>query len=123
MNCFYASVEMAEDPSLRGKPVIVGGDVEARHGIVLTASYPAKRRGVKTAMALWEARRACPEAIVIPPHYGLYMHYSTRARQLYNEYSDLVEPFGLDECWLDLTRSMSHHGGDAMSIAREIGTR
>ena len=123
MNCFYASVEMAEDPSLRGKPVIVGGDVEARHGIVLTASYPAKRRGVKTAMALWEARRACPEAIVIPPHYGLYMHYSTRARQLYNEYSDLVEPFGLDECWLDLTHSMSHHGGDAMSIAREIGTR
>ncbi len=123
MNCFYASVEMAEHPELRGLPVIVGGNEESRHGIVLTASYPAKRRGVKTAMALWEARKACPEAIIVPPHYGLYQRYSAHARAVYNEYTDLVEPFGLDECWLDITRTVDLHGGDALLVAREISER
>ena len=123
MNCFYASVEMAEDPSLRGKPLVVGGDEESRHGIVLTASYPAKRRGIKTAMTLNEARRICPDAIVVPPHYGLYMAYSRRARELYNQYTDLVEPFGLDEAWLDVTKSASLAGGSAELIAREISER
>ena len=123
MNCFYASVEMAEHPELRGLPVIVGGDVEARHGIVLTASYPAKRRGVKTGSALWEARRACPDAIIVPPHYGLYQRYSRLSRRIYNQYTDLVEPFGLDECWLDLTHSLHLHGADALLVAREISER
>lgn len=123
MNCFYASVEMAENPALAGLPVIVGGDEENRHGIVLTASYPAKRRGVKTAMTLWEARRACPEAIILPPRYGLYMRYSRLARELYNEYTDLVEPFGLDEAWLDVTHSARLAGGDALAVAREISER
>ena len=123
MNCFYASVEMAEDPSLRGKPVIVGGDEESRHGIVLTASYPAKRRGVKTAMTLWEARRVCPEAIIVPPRYGLYMCYSRHARELYNEYTDLVEPFGLDEAWLDVTETTQLAGGSTMLLARQISER
>ena len=123
MNCFYASVEMAEDPTLRGKPVIVGGDEESRHGIVLTASYPAKRRGVKTAMTLWEARRVCPEAIVVPPRYGLYMCYSRHARELYNEYTDLVEPFGLDEAWLDVTETTQLAGGSTMLLARQISER
>lgn len=123
MDCFYASVEMAERPELRGLPVIVGGDEEARHGIVLTASYPAKRRGVKTGSALWEARRACPDAIVVPPRYGLYMHYSHLARQVYYQYTDLVEPFGLDEAWLDITHSLKLHGGDALLVAREISER
>lgn len=123
MNCFYASVEMAEHPELRGLPVIVGGDEQSRHGIVLTASYPAKRRGVKTAMTLWEARRACPEAVVVPPHYDLYQRYSRLARQMYNEYTDLVEPFGLDECWLDVTHSAHLAGGSALLIAREISER
>jgi DNA polymerase-4 len=123
MNCFYASVEMAERPELRGKPVIVGGNEESRHGIVLTASYPAKRRGVKTAMALWEARQACPEAIIVPPRYGLYMRYSRHARQLYNQYTDLVEPFGLDEAWLDVTHSVHLAGGDARLVAEEISER
>lgn len=123
MNCFYASVEMAERPELRGLPVIVGGDEESRHGIVLTASYPAKRRGVKTGSALWEARRACPEAIIVPPHYGLYQRYSHLARRIYNEYTDLVEPFGLDEAWLDLTHTLDLHGGDVLLVAREISER
>lgn len=123
MNCFYASVEMAENPELRGKPVIVGGDEENRHGIVLTASYPAKRRGVKTAMTLWQARRACPEAIVVPPHYGLYMSYSRHARAIYNQYSDLVEPFGLDEAWIDITHSVELAGGSELLVAQEISER
>ena len=74
-DAFYASVEQAEHPELRGLPVIVGGDEEARHGIVLTASYEAKRRGVRTAMCLWEARQACPEAIVVRPDFPLYHRY------------------------------------------------
>ena len=123
MNCFYASVEMAEQPELRGKPVIVGGDEENRHGIVLTASYPAKRRGVKTAMTLWQARQACPEAIIVPPRYGLYASYSRKARNIYNQYTDLVEPFGLDEAWLDVTDSVRLAGGDALLVAREISER
>ena len=123
MNCFYASVEMAERPELRGLPVIVGGDEENRHGIVLTASYPAKRRGVKTGSALWEARRACPDAIIVPPRYGLYMRYSRLARDIYYQSTDLVEPFGLDEAWLDLTHSVGLQGGDALLVAREISER
>ena len=123
MNCFYASVEMAERPELRGLPVIVGGDEESRHGIVLTASYPAKRRGVKTGSALWEARKACPDAIIVPPRYRLYMRYSQLARQIYYQYTDLVEPFGLDEAWLDITRSVHLQGGDALLVAREISER
>ncbi len=123
MNCFYASVEMAENPELKGHPVIVGGDEEMRHGIVLTANYPAKRRGVKTAMTLWQARRACPEAIVVPPRYGLYMRYSRLARAIYNEYTDLVEPFGLDEAWLDVTHSARLVAGDALLVAQEISER
>ena len=123
MNCFYASVEMAEHPELRGLPVIVGGNEESRHGIVLTASYPAKRRGVKTGSALWEARKACPDAVIVPPHYGLYQRYSALARRIYNEYTDLVEPFGLDEAWLDLTRTLALHGGDVLLVAREISER
>jgi len=123
MNCFYASVEMAERPELRGKPVIVGGDEENRHGIVLTASYPAKWRGVKTAMALWEARRVCPDAIIVPPRYGLYMSYSAKARKIYNQYTDLVEPFGLDEAWLDITKTVGRVGGDPLRVAREIRER
>lgn len=123
MNCFYASVEMAERPELRGLPVIVGGDEESRHGIVLTASYPAKRRGVKTGSALWEARKACPDAIIVPPRYGLYQRYSHLARNIYYQYTDLVEPFGLDEAWLDLTHSVALQGGSAQLVAQEISER
>ena len=123
MNAFYASVEQAERPELRGRPVIVGGDEQSRHGIVLTASYEAKRRGVKTAMVLWEARRACPEAVVVPPHYGLYQRYSRLARKIYYDYTDLVEPFGPDEAWLDVTHSVGLAGGDPVLVAQEISER
>lgn len=123
MNAFYASVEQAEDPRLRGLPVVVGGDEESRHGIVLTASYEAKRQGVKTGTALWEARRACPEAVVVPPHYDLYRRYSLLARHIYYDYTDLVEPFGPDEAWLDVTHSARLAGGDPVLLASEVSER
>lgn len=75
MNCFYASVEMLHHPELAGKPMAVGGDPEARHGIVLTANYIAKRAGVKTGMALWQARQVCPEIIFVPPRMDLYLRF------------------------------------------------
>ncbi|MGN1249615.1 MAG: DNA polymerase IV, partial [Candidatus Spyradocola sp.] len=83
LNCFYASVEMNENPALRGKPIAVCGSTENRHGIVLTASYPAKRRGVKTGAANWQARQVCPGLICVPPHYDLYMKYSRLVRRIY----------------------------------------
>ena len=123
MNSFYASVEQAENPSLRGKPVVVAGKEELRHGIVLTKSIEAKRYGIQTAEALWQARAKCPDLIVLPPRYRLYRHYSEMARAIYYQYSDLVEPFGLDESWIDLTGTLPLHGGVAMVVAREISER
>ena len=105
MNAFYASVEQAERPELRGRPLVVGGHEETRHGIVLAKSAQAKAAGVKTGEALWEARAKCPGLVVVPPRYDVYQRYSRLARRIYYDYTDLVEPFGLDECWLDLTRS------------------
>ena len=102
LNCFYASVEMNENPSLKGKTVAVCGSTENRHGIVLTASYPAKRRGVKTGMANWEARQACPGLICVPPQYDLYIKYSKLVRRIYSRYSDDIEPFGMDESWISI---------------------
>ena len=76
MNCFYASVEMLHHPEFAGMPLAVGGDPEARHGIVLTANYIAKRKGVKTGMALWQAKQICPEIIFVPPRMDLYLRFS-----------------------------------------------
>ena len=105
-NCFYASVEMQEHPELRGKSIAVCGDPEARHGIVLTASYPAKRMGVKTAMPIWEAKQHCRDLIVVPASYGKYQKYSSYVREIFRDYTDQVESFGLDEAWLDITGSL-----------------
>lgn len=122
MNCFYASVELLHHPELRGKPVAVGGDPEARHGIVLTASYEAKRKGVKTGMALWQAKNACPDIVFLPPRMDLYLRFSKMAREIYSEYTDLQEPFGIDEAWLDVTESVLIKG-DGMTVAKEISDR
>lgn len=105
MNSFYASVEMMLDPELKGKPVAVCGSTEERHGIVLAKSDLAKKAGVKTGMVNWEARQLCPGLIVVPPQYDQYLKYSKLARQIYHRYTDLVEPYGMDECWLDVTGS------------------
>ena len=123
-NCFYASVEMLYHPELAGKP-----DPQERHGIVLTANYIAKRRGVKTGMALWQARQCCPELVFVPPRMYLYLRFSRMARAIYQEYSEQVESFGLDECWIDLTESCAILGDHTRSlengyrIAQEISAR
>lgn len=121
-NCFYASVEVQRRPELRGKPVAVCGDREARHGIVLTATYPAKRRGVKTGMAIWQAKQKCPDLVVLPPDMSEYIRISRMAREIYEDYTDQVEPFGLDENWLDVTGSAELFGGP-MAIAKMISGR
>lgn len=118
MNCYYASVEIMQNPKLRGKPVAVCGAIEDRHGIVLAKSYEAKRFGIKTGMASWEAKSLCPQLIIVPPHYNLYFKYSRQARRIYQQYSDEVEPFGLDECWIDVTHSEIY--GDGLTIAERI---
>jgi DNA polymerase-4 len=122
MNCFYASVEMLHHPELAGKPLAVGGNPEARHGIVLTANYIAKKSGVKTGMALWQAKQVCPEIIFVPPRMDLYLRFSRMAQEIYSEYTDLREPFGIDESWLDVSASTSIKG-DGMKIANEISKR
>lgn len=119
MNNFYASVECLYNSSLKGKPVVVAGDEESRHGIVLAKSYEAKRFGIRTGEALWEARRKCPEVVFVPAHYDRYLKYSSLAREIYVSYTDQVEPFGLDECWLDVTGS-GRLFGDGQHIADAI---
>lgn len=119
MNSFYASVEMMLDPSLRGKAVAVCGSVEDRHGIVLAKSDLAKRAGVKTGMVCWEARQRCPNLVVVPPQYDEYIKYSRLAHEIYYRYTDMVEPFGMDECWLDVTASR-YQCGTGMEIAEQI---
>ena len=121
-NCFYASVEMQRHPELRDKPLAVCGSQEERHGIVLTANYLAKPYGVKTGMAIWQARQNCPNLVILPPDMDEYIRFSRMAREIYEDYTDQIEPFGLDESWLDVTGSVGLFG-DPMSIAREISGR
>lgn len=119
-NCFYASVEMVENPSLREQRIAVCGDTEQRHGIVLTANYPAKRAGVKTAMANWEARQKCPDLVMLPPRYDLYLKYSRLLRRIYQRHSAQVEPFGMDECWIGLPFEEEEAIDVAESIRRTV---
>ena len=119
MNNFYASVETLYDPSLKDIPMAVGGDKERRHGIVLAKNMLAKAKGVKTAEALWEAERKCPGIKFVPPHFERYAKYSRLAKEIYMQYTDMVESFGLDECWLDVSESANLFGG-GKKIAEEI---
>ena len=119
LNCFYASVEMMLDPSLRGKAVAVCGCTEDRHGIVLAKSELAKKAGVKTGMVNWEAQRLCKDLVIVPPQYDQYLKYSKLTQAIYNRYTDLIEPFGMDECWLDVSGSRNACG-DPMTIAESI---
>ncbi len=117
MNAFYASVECLHRPEIRELPVAVGGDEAQRNGIILAKNQKAKKAGVKTGEALWEARLKCPDLHIVPPNYPLYIRYSRLARQIYNTYTQQVEPFGLDEAWLDIT------GRNGPRVAEEIRTR
>ena len=122
MNCFYASVEMMLNPELQGKAVAVCGSTENRHGIVLAKSEKAKQAGIKTGMVNWEAKRLCPDLILVPPQYEQYLKYSNMAREIYQEYTDLVEPYGMDECFLDVTASQVLYGS-GKEIADQIRCR
>ena len=99
-NSFYASVECLYRPDIRDKPVAVSGDAQARHGIILTKNQLAKRCGVKTGEAIWQAREKCPELMCVPPDYPLYLRFSRKMRRIYEQYSSRVESFGLDEAWV-----------------------
>jgi len=121
-NAFYASVECLYTPSIRHSPVAVCGSVEERHGIVLTKNQIAKQFGVQTGEAIWQARQKCPDLICVPPDYALYIRFSQRMRRVYEEYSDRVESFGLDEAWIDLTNpGLTIRDGER--IAHEIRLR
>lgn len=105
LNNFYASVERKLRPELNGLPLAVGGNSEERKGIVLAKSEEAKKYGIKTGETLWQAKKKCPSLVVVRPNFGEYMKYSRLARGIYAQYTDLIEPYGIDECWLDVTRS------------------
>ena len=105
MNNFYASVECMLNPSLKGHPVAVGGDAENRHGIILAKNYEAKKYGIQTGEALWQAKEKCRDLIIVPPNYQEYLKYSRLAHAIYEEYTDLIEPYGMDEVFLDISSS------------------
>lgn len=122
LNSFYASVEIRNDPALADQPVAVGGDEQARHGIVLAANQLAKRHGIRTAEALWSARRKCPELVIVRPHFDEYARFSQAVRQIYLDYTSQIEPMSLDEAFLDVTGSRSLFG-DGEAIAHTIRRR
>lgn len=118
-NKFYASVECCLNPTLRDKPVVVGGNEASRHGIVLTKNEIAARYGIATGETLWSARRKCPDLVTVPPRFPMYTKFSGMVRSILREYTPLVEPFGLDEAWMDVTDNRR----DAVDIAHEIRCR
>lgn len=121
-NCFYASVEMLKHPEYRDKPMAVGGDAESRHGIILTANYAAKAYGIKTGMTLVQAKQICPAIVILKPDMELYREYSGMVMEIYYDYTDRQQPFGIDECWLDIS-SPNTTQEDAIVIAKEINRR
>lgn len=123
LNCFFASVELLSHPDLRDIPTAVCGDPASRHGIILAKNEPAKRLGIQTAETIWQAKKKCPGLVLLPPHHGLYREYSRRVNTIYEQYTDLVEPFGIDESWLDITGSMHLFGGDPKAIADVLRRR
>jgi DNA polymerase-4 len=121
LDAFYASVEVLDNPSLRGKPVIVGGDPNAR-GVVSAASYEARKFGVHSAMPLRTAQRLCPHGVFLPGRFGRYNELSRQVMQVFASYTPLVEPISLDEAFLDVTASLAAFG-DGETIARRIKER
>ncbi len=121
-NNFYASVECMLDPSLKDKYVAVSGNPDKRHGIILAKNQKAKECGIKTGEVIWEAKRKCPQLVLVPPQFDKYVYYSDKIFDIYCQYTDRVEPFGIDECWLDVTGSMRLFKS-ATAIADELRER
>ena len=123
LNSFYASVELRDHPDLRGVPTAVCGDPSSRHGIILAKNEAAKKYGVQTAETIWQARKKCPGLVLLPPHHSLYRQVSKQVNAIYEQYTDLVEPFGIDESWLDVTNTLHLFGGDARALADTLRER
>ncbi len=121
-NNFYASIECMLDPTLKDKYVAVSGNPDKRHGIILAKNQKAKECGVKTGEVIWEAKRKCPNLVLVPPQFDKYVYYSNKIFDIYCQYTDRVEPFGIDECWLDVTGSMRLFKS-ATAIADELRER
>lgn len=121
MNCFYAAVEMAHDPRLKGKPIAIAGNPEERKGIIVTSSYEARAKGVKTTMALWQARRLCPELIVLPPQFDKYRLASKQMFKILAEITPSIEPVSIDEGYMDI--SDCKHLGNPVDIATNLQQR
>lgn len=122
MNSFFASVELLDHPELKDKPVAVCGDPERRHGIILAKNDIAKKYGVVTAETIWQATKKCPDLYLLPPHYSKYDDFFHLINKIYGEYTDQVEPFSIDESWLDVTASQKLFGS-GLKIADEIRER
>lgn len=110
LNGFYASVECLYNPDLKDVPMAVSGSVENRHGIILAKNEIAKRFGIKTTDTVWQAKKKCPDIVLVPPHHERYSKYSKIVNKLYERFTDMVEPFGIDESWLDVTGSLHLFG-------------
>ncbi len=110
MNGFYASVELLSRPDLRDKPMAVCGDPKSRHGIILAKNEIAKKYGVVTAETIWQAKKKCPDLQLVKPHHDRYKEFSEKINKIYLSYTDMVEPFSIDESWLDVTASQRLFG-------------
>ncbi|WMJ23289.1 DNA polymerase IV [Paludicola sp. MB14-C6] len=119
LNNFFASVELLNHPEFKTYPVAVCGNSEERHGIILAKNEVAKKFGVKTAEVIWQAKQKCPDLILLSPNMDKYISYSKQVRRIYENYTDLIEPFGIDECWLDVTGSTLLFG-NGFEIATKI---
>ncbi len=117
LNSFYASVELLDHPELAGKPAAVCGDPESRHGIILAKNELAKAAGVQTAETVWQARKKCPELVLLKAHHDKYHEYSKKVNAIYDRCTDLVEPFSIDESWLDVTGSLALFHTDGKGLA------
>lgn len=121
-NSFFASVEALDNPELKNIPMAVGGDEESRKGIILAKNEPAKKYGIVTAETIWSARKKCPHLVIVPPRHERYMEVSAKVNDIYKEYTEFVEPFGIDESWLDVT-DVRELFGDGVTIANTIRRR
>lgn len=108
LNCFYASVEMLYHPEYRSVPLVVCGDIEERHGIILTKNKHAKLKGIKTGEAIWQARKKCPNLVVLKARFKEYIRYSQMVKAIFHRFSSQVESFGIDEAWIDVSHLAKH---------------
>src|SRR5258708_23615798 len=119
MDAFYASVEQRDNPEYRGKPLVVGGLPQGRGGVVATASYEARKFGIRSAMPSKHALHPCPDAIFIRPRFAAYKEVYQKIREIFSRYTDLIEPLSLDEAYLDVTYD-KFNIGSAIEIAKQI---